>query len=90
MCIRDRLYAVSVESGELLWTFPTDDLIYSAPAIAGDTVYFGSVDKNLYAVDLQSGQMRWQFRAEAGVSSPAVADGVVYVGTQSGVLYAVH
>ena len=86
----NNLYAVSAADGALLWTFPTDNIIFSATAIAGDTAYFGSTDKNLYALDVQSGQQRWQFRAGSGVSSPAIADGIVYVGTQDGILYALQ
>jgi len=44
----------------------------------------------LYAIDIRTGTQRWQFRAESGVSSPAVADGVVYVGTEDGALYAIQ
>ena len=74
----------------MIWTFPTEDITFSAPAIAGDTVYVGSYDKNLYAIDYQTGRQLWQFRAESGVSSPAIDDGIVYVGTEDGTFYALQ
>ena len=47
-------------------------------------------DRYLYALDTATGRMQWQFRADSGVSSPVIADGVVYVGTEGGVLYALE
>jgi outer membrane protein assembly factor BamB len=32
------------------------------PAVAGDTVYFGSHDGHLYAIDVATGAERWRFR----------------------------
>ena len=84
------LNGVSAADGKVLWTFPTEDIIFSAPAIAGNTVYFGSYDKNLYAVDYRTGKLLWQFRAESGVSSPAIDNGIVYVGTVDGAFYAIQ
>ena len=85
-----RVYALSTDGGEPAWTFPTSDIIFSAPAIAGDLIYVGSNDKYLYVLDAATGHMQWQFRADSGVSSPAIADGVIFVGTEGGVLYALQ
>lgn len=84
------VYGASAATGEILWSFPTDDIVFTAAAIAGDTVYLGGNDKNLYALDYQTGLLRWQFRAASGVSSPAIDNGVVYVGTVDGALYALQ
>lgn len=76
------LYAVDVQTGQVRWTFKSEGYIRSSPAISDATVYFTSADGYLYAVDLQTGQEKWQFNAgtEAAYSSPAIADGVIYVG----------
>jgi outer membrane protein assembly factor BamB len=44
----------------------------------------------LYALDLQTGQEKWKWEAgeTAGFSSVALADGVIYVGSGEGDLYA--
>lgn len=83
-------YAVDAETGEPAWTFETGDAIFTAAAVAGDLVYVGSVDKNLYALDVRTGTMKWQFRADSPVSSPAIRDGIIYVGTEAGILYAIQ
>jgi eukaryotic-like serine/threonine-protein kinase len=56
----------------LKFTWP----IFSSPAIAGDTVYFGSHDGILRAVDLKTGKVAWSFKTGganqnlAGLSKP--------------------
>jgi outer membrane protein assembly factor BamB len=61
----------------------------SSPSIAGDYAYLGS-STNLVCIDLIAQQVHWTFHTNDDVvSSPAVADGVVYVGSQDGSFYAV-
>jgi outer membrane protein assembly factor BamB len=52
---------------------------------------FGSDDHNLYALDAVSGQNHWSFQTGGKVqSSPTVVDGIVYVGSDDGKLYAIY
>jgi outer membrane protein assembly factor BamB len=44
----------------LKFTWP----IFSSPAIAGDSVYFGSHDGILRAVDLKTGKVAWSFKTD--------------------------
>ena len=81
--------AVEQNSGSLRWQFSAGDLIFSAPAMTGDVLYFGSMDQNLYAVDSQTGQEIWRLPLGSGVSSPAIYDGVLYVGTENGKMSAI-
>lgn len=53
-------------------------------------MYTGSADSHLYAVDAATGKQRWAFPTNGPAWSPTVADGVVYVGSKSGLLYAVQ
>jgi outer membrane protein assembly factor BamB len=63
----------------------------SSPAVAGNTVYVGSNDRNLYALSTTNGHRRWSFGTSGHVfSSPTVADGVVYFGSDDHSLYAVQ
>lgn len=83
-----------------LWTGPTGGYIYSSPAVASGVVYIGSKDGKLYALDADgargcSGTPKscaplWT-GATGGqifVSSPAVENGVVFVGSEDKKLYA--
>lgn len=87
---------------ELKWSAPLGFSVESSPAIAGGFVYATSLPGVLVKLDLEDGAEAWRYRpgaaeAEAGEfeedrfgeSSPAVADGTVYVGDLLGVLHAV-
>ncbi len=71
------------------WSFKTGGAVISSPAVAGGTVFAGSLDTFLYAVDQETGAQKWKFKTEGPItSSPAVANGTVYFGSVDGVFYA--
>lgn len=96
------LYAVALASGAERWHFETGGRIRSSPAVADGVVFVGSADGRVYAVDLVGGQERWRYEpdgvslvsADFGfdrksiISSPAVVDGAVYIGSRDGFMYA--
>ena len=98
-----QVYAVDAGSGRVRWRFATAGRVRSSPALAGGKLYVGSADGTLYALDPASGREIWRFDTEGhGLesgkfgfdrrmiqSSPAVADGRVFVGSRDGFLYAV-
>jgi len=68
-----------------------DEIIRSLnpPVVIGDTIYFGSYDRNFYALDVESGFMRWVFKSGAEINSVPYADkDQVYFGCKDGKLYA--
>jgi outer membrane protein assembly factor BamB len=97
------LYALDAKSGRKLWEVPTAARVRSSPAVAGGVVFVGSMSGRLHAVDAASGSPVWAFDTEgvsidskaAGfdrtsiVSSPAVGDDLVFVGSRDAHLYAV-
>jgi outer membrane protein assembly factor BamB len=91
------------ENLELQWSVSLGFSVESSPAIAGGFVYATSLPGVLVKLGLEDGAEAWRYRpgaieAEAGEfeedrfgeSSPAVADGTVYVGDLLGVLHAVN
>lgn len=78
----NKLYAVSLSSGEKLWTYDTGgSLSYPAAAVSG-TVFIGGRDE-VAALDIESGEPYWTTSMETGArGGPAVAHGNVYVPTQ--------
>lgn len=65
---------------------------FAAPAIVGNTVYYACRDR-LYALDAETGRVIWRYPTDQPLnaqfrSTPAVADGIVYVGATDGNLYA--
>ncbi|MER7793328.1 PQQ-binding-like beta-propeller repeat protein [Streptomyces sp. NPDC097640] len=77
--------------GRKKWTFPSEELVDSRPAVTGGIVYFASRDKHVYAVHADSGRKVWSHPLGDEIScSPTVADGTVYIGCdgQDKALYA--
>lgn len=71
------------------WQFKTGDSIESTAAIAGDTVYVGSMDGHLYALDLATGKEKWKFKAAPFRAPPSVRGDAVFVGDSDGVFHCV-
>jgi hypothetical protein len=58
---------------------------------AGSELYVTNQSGSLYVVDLASGKESWHFQTRSSVqSSPAVANGVVYFGSNDGGVYAIR
>jgi outer membrane protein assembly factor BamB len=56
--------------------------------VAASPTHAGSLDGNFYELDLASGREVQRFKLDGPVTgSPAVVDGAVLVGTQTGTLY---
>lgn len=93
---RNGYYAFNASNGSQLWSFSTTHsprqttgYVYSSPAVAGGTVYYGSFDSYLYALNASTGQPIWAYLTGGFLfSSPTIVDGVVYVGSYDGKIYA--
>lgn len=81
------LFAVDREHGILDWRLTLDSGIYSTPAIADGRVFVTTKNKTTVAVDLATGQQIWSYPI-GGSASPAVAGGVVFIGSDDGAIYA--
>ena len=57
------MYALSAETGALLWKYTTGDEIDSSPAVA-NRVYVGSNDGNVYALSAKTGALVWKYTPE--------------------------
>jgi outer membrane protein assembly factor BamB len=81
------LHAIDAGDGTELWRFEAPHYVISSPAVTSDTVYVGCDDSNVYAIDTGDGTEVWRFDTggEEDIyndvsGSPAVVEGVVYVG----------
>ena len=94
------IYALNASTGAKLWNYTTETRwgvsgASDAPAVAGDAVYFGTWDGRVYALNATTGSILWMFDTprfgDNGLvisSSPAVDNGVVYIASFYGSLYA--
>lgn len=84
--------ALNKEDGTIAWQYqvgfhPKGKGIFSSPALARGTVFFGAYDGNVYALDAATGKKHWMFMEADWVgSSPAVAEdlGLVFIGLEFG------
>jgi hypothetical protein len=79
------VYALDAATGEQRWTFTGGEgFAISHPTVAGETVYIGDGAGTLFALDAADGMARWSYAAGDDIAtSPAVADGTVYIGWRS-------
>jgi glucose dehydrogenase len=79
------VYALDAASGKQVWQFKRDEPVDGYPAVAGGIVYVPSDQGTLYALGASDGAQRWAFNApdpkDHMYAAPAVAGGLVYVGT---------
>ena len=85
-----RVVALSADNGEILWNFTTDSPVVSSSAYSSNYFYFGSINGIVYAVS-KEGEKLWHTKLGGGVeTTPAVAFGKVFVGSDDGNLYVLN
>lgn len=98
----DHLYALDADSGTEKWHFPTGGDVRSTPAVIDGQIYCYSRDGLLYALNAENGHEIWRRRIAATNqtasfdnweyfdSSPAVVNGIIYIGSGDKSLYAIE
>ena len=82
-------YALDPLSGVSRWSWSQQSEIRAAPALVDDRLYVVTRDR-AFALDVTTRQEAWSVELEAYAEyGPVVADGVVYAGTQAGVVHAI-
>ena len=87
---RDANVYAEFTSGSSAWITTLDDSIYGSPMVANGVVYINS-DFRLYALSAATGAVRWSAAVEAlygGLNSPVIDDGIVYLTSTDGNIYA--
>ncbi len=91
------VYALSIESGKLIWSYKTGGSIHSSPAIHENSLVVGSWDSKFYCLDASTGKKKWQYATGRDTTqyiwlgiqaSPSVDKGVAYVGSRDAKFYA--
>ena len=95
--------ALNAKSGKLLWTDTLGSVEHSSPAVANGVIFVGSDNATasgpnfmlntiggiFYALNATTGATIWKYTTGGPVfSSPAIANGVVFVGSNDGNVYA--
>src|SRR5581483_9243863 len=76
-------------NGRTVWTFTAGNSIWTTPAFADGSSYWGSLDLNIYRLDAKGHPVWHTFTPGFVISSPAIgSDGTVYIGSFDSHLYA--
>jgi len=80
--------ALNESNGNLIWSTNTGNN-GSSSSIANGVVYTGGNNSIFYALNETTGSVIWTYNASIGYfSDPAVADGMIFVGSSTGNVYA--
>jgi outer membrane protein assembly factor BamB len=84
------LYALDSSTGKMLWSYPAGTEVYASPIVGNNVVYAGGGDSNFYALNAATGARLWSYQLDGPNvwSSAAIANGVLYVCSEKGTLYA--
>lgn len=98
------VYALNRFTGELVWQYSSSDAIYSGVGLGDAAVYFLSDDGYSHKLDADSGELLWRTATanymertpllvdygnwDYRSARPIESDGRVYVGSGSGIVYA--
>jgi len=81
------VWCINLKTHEKLWDVKTAKTILGGCAAGKDCIYFGTRDGFLYRVSMDGNSIK-RWNAHAPISScPAVAKGIVYTVTETGLLY---
>ena len=92
-----RLYTREISFGNYTWNATTGAAVASfsanpPPAFDGGLGFFLTA-RTLQAEDVSTSRILWKFRGDgqlSGTSGPVTANGIVYIGSRSGALYAIN
>jgi eukaryotic-like serine/threonine-protein kinase len=88
--------ALDPETGRELWHLPTEANVLASPLRVGNslviaTAHTDAAAGDLLALDPATGAVRWRLPLDdASNSTPAAADGELYLGTEAGTILAIH
>lgn len=80
---------LSYSTGASRWNFTTDAPLSDTPAFSGD-FYFGTTNGTLYAVSSAGSQVWATTIGSAIETTPAVGEGLVFIGADDGYLHALN
>jgi outer membrane protein assembly factor BamB len=85
-----QVVAISIETGDTLWTYDGENDYFASPAVAGERVIVGGRDKTLRALDRVTGKPAWSAPLRDHLdATPAIAGDLVVVGAVDGRVSAV-
>jgi len=93
-----RIYAFDLSSGRMIWSVSLPwqyvPCLYTVPSVGYGKIYVpNGIDGKLYAFEEDTGALTWIANIESvghHLSTPAIADGKVFIGSPNGKVYALN
>lgn len=83
--------ALDAATGEELWRREAEGIVWTSPIVLGDEVVFAEGAGRVRSLEAETGRTRWStFLPDRLWSSPVVDDGVLFIGTHGGGMYALR
>jgi outer membrane protein assembly factor BamB len=80
--------AMTIADYKEIWSYPTEEGVWSKPLLVNNMIVISSLDHHLYAVDKDTGELQWKLDLEGGVAStPLLANDRLYVGSYNKKLF---
>ncbi len=84
-----RVAAFDAASGRQVWERAVSGPAHGVPALAGNSLYLGTLNKRVIALDAASGRTLWEYRGDSPFpGSVTVQNGIVYAGSRGGYVHA--
>jgi outer membrane protein assembly factor BamB len=84
------MVSLDAETGKIQWRTPTQDWIWSGPALDDNVLYFGDLTGYFYALDAATGNKIWSKEPTSTiVGTPLVIDDSIIYTTEEDAVYAV-
>src|SRR5258708_3200267 len=87
----NKLYALNASTGALLWSYTAGSYVLNSPLVANGVVYDASYsDDKLFALNARTGKLLWSYAVGGPYldNSPALANGMLYIGANDHKVYA--
>jgi outer membrane protein assembly factor BamB len=82
--------ALSMRTGDTVWSRPVPAGSESSPITHANTVYFGDQSGTLYSRNVSNGRLYWTYHVSGAIKGgPALVGGVLYFGDYAGRAYAI-
>ena len=81
------LVAIEANSGDIVWAYEFDSMVFGAATVVNDLVFTSTYDGVIYAFDKYNGTLEWSYESPAGINAwPAVSeDKIIFpAGVQTG------
>jgi eukaryotic-like serine/threonine-protein kinase len=87
----DDIFAAKTGNGSSAWTFGTNNVTVTTPAVGSGQLCAGSSDNNIYLLNAASGSVTQTFTTGGGIfGSAAAGNGLCYLGSADNNVYAMY